>query len=76
LEHWNYKGEKSWFAPISNQAVAFDRADPYMEQLHHLCRVVRCEEAPLIAAADGMQTLRATLAVHQAAQTGQMVVLD
>jgi predicted dehydrogenase len=76
LEHWSYRGEKSWFAPISNQAVSFDRADPYMEQLHHLCRVVRGEEAPLITAADGMQTLRATMAVHAAAQTGQVVVLE
>jgi predicted dehydrogenase len=75
LEHWNYNGTKSWFAPISREAVAFDRGDPYMEQLHHLCRVVRREEAPLITAADGMQTLRATLAVHKAAQTGQMVAL-
>jgi hypothetical protein len=30
----------------------------------------------LITAADGMQTLRATMAVHKAAQTGQMVVLE
>ena len=76
LDHWSYKGARSWFAPISHESVAFDRGDPYMEQLHHLCRVVRREEAPLITAADGMQTLRATLAVHQAAQTGQSVVLD
>lgn len=76
LEHWSYKGTKSWFAPISHETVAFDRADPYMEQLHHLCRVVRHEEAPLITAADGMQTLRATLAVHQAARTGQVVALE
>jgi predicted dehydrogenase len=76
LEHWNYKGEKSWFAPISREAIVLDRADPYREQLHHLCRVVRREEAPLITAADGMQTLRATMAVHTAAQTGQTVVLE
>jgi predicted dehydrogenase len=76
LEHWSYKGAKSWFAPISREAVALDQADPYMEQLNHLCRVVHREEAPLITAADGMQTLRATMAVHKAAQTGQMVVLE
>jgi predicted dehydrogenase len=76
LEHWSYKGAKSWFAPISRDAVALDKADPYMEQLNHLCRVVHREEAPLITAADGMQTLRATMAVHKAAQTGQLVVLE
>ena len=76
LEHWSYHATKGWFSPISRTLAAFDRGDPYMEQLHHLCRVARREEVPLITAADGMQTLRATLAVHKAAQSGQMVDLD
>jgi predicted dehydrogenase len=76
LEHWSYRGTKSWFSPIARDALAFEAADPYLEQINHLCRVARGEEAPLITAADGMQTLRATLAVHKAAQTGQMVALN
>jgi hypothetical protein len=39
-------------------------------------RLARREEAPLITATDGMQTLRATMAVHQAASSGQTVVLE
>ncbi|GGF04269.1 oxidoreductase [Aliidongia dinghuensis] len=76
LEHWRYDGTKSWFTPITRETVAFTRGDPYMEQLHHLCRVVRNEDAPLIPAADGMLTLRATMAVHEAARTQRMVALD
>ena len=45
LEFWSYKGEKSWFAPISREQIAFERGDPYVEQLKNLCRVARGEEA-------------------------------
>jgi len=38
--------------------------------------VVRGSEAPLITARDGMLTLRATMAVHKAAKTGQIVRPD
>ena len=75
LERWRYRDAKSWFRPIAHETLSFERADPYTEQLHHLCRVARREEMPLIGAADGASTLRATLAVHKAAQTGQTVVL-
>jgi predicted dehydrogenase len=76
LDYWSYKGPKSWFQPITHETIAFDRSDPYMEQLYHLCQVMRNEAAPLISAADGMGTLRATMAVHEAARTGRMVTLD
>ncbi len=75
-EFWSYKGAKSWFAPISREQLAVERADPFTERLRHLCRVARGEETPLISAADGTQTLRATLAVREAARTGQAVAVE
>jgi predicted dehydrogenase len=75
LGFWSYKGEKSWYAPLSRDQVAFERGDPYVGQLRNLCRVARGEEQPLVSAADGTQTLRATLAVHEAARTGQTVTV-
>jgi predicted dehydrogenase len=76
LEYWAYRNEKSWFAPISREQVPLERADPYTAQILHLCRVARGEEQPLISAADGLQTVRATLAVHDAARNGQTVVIN
>jgi predicted dehydrogenase len=75
LEFWSYKGEKSWYAPLSRDQVAFERGDPYVGQLRNLCKVARGEEQPLVSAADGTQTLRATLAVHEAARTGRTVTV-
>ena len=76
LEHWRYSGEKSWFAPISRAEIAHERGDPYLEQLLHLRRVVRDGEPPLITPADGTRTLRATLAVAEAAASGGTVWLS
>ena len=76
LEFWSYKGVKSWYAPITREQLAVEQADPYTEQLRHLCGVARGEEAPLISAADGTQTLRATLAVKEAARTARTVAVE
>jgi hypothetical protein len=56
--------------------VSTERGDPYSAQLDHLARVVRHEEAPLITVRDGALTLRATMAVHKAAKSGQIVRPD
>jgi predicted dehydrogenase len=76
LDHWHYASGKSWFAPITRDSVKFERGDPYRAQLDHLARVVRGEDTPLITARDGALTLRATMAVHKAAETGQIVRPD
>lgn len=76
LDHWHYASGKSWYAPITRDSVTVERGDPYRAQLAHLARVVRGEERPLITARDGALTLRATMAVHKAARTGQIVRPD
>ncbi|MFA6265068.1 MAG: Gfo/Idh/MocA family oxidoreductase [Pseudolabrys sp.] len=75
LEHWEYRGEQSWFAPISTTQVGITPMSPYVAQLNHFCRAARGEEEPLVSADDGARTLRVTLAVHHAARTGQTVVI-
>jgi len=76
LEHWSYRGRKGWFEPISRDPLEREAGEPYSAQLAHFCRVARREERPLIDAADGALTLRATNAVHEAARSGQMVTLE
>lgn len=68
-----YEGEGSWWEPFSEGVVAVDRADPLARQLEHFCSVIRGETEPLVTACEGVQTLRATLAIHEAAQTGGVV---
>ena len=75
LELWRYDGEKSWMQPLVKQKLDVTSEDPLTRQLRHFCRVIRGEEAPKITGADAAQTLAVTLAVHEAARSGQAVAL-
>jgi predicted dehydrogenase len=74
LQHWHYRaGERHWHRELTREHVPLHRRDPYAEQLRHLRAVVEGREPPLCSAADGLATLAATLAVLQAAATGDAV---
>ena len=75
LEHWSYRAAKSWVLPISREAIAVERTDPFLEQLHHFYRVIRDGEAPLVTPAEAARTLTATLAVREAGRTGRTMTL-
>jgi predicted dehydrogenase len=76
LELWRYAGEKGWSAPLSCELLQVAPEDPQVLQLRHFCRVIRGDEAPLVTGADATRTLAATLAIRDAARTGQRVDLD
>lgn len=75
LEFWRYKGAKGWYDPISMDPALCEKGSPYQRQLDHFARVIQGEEKPIIDASDAMRTLRATLAVQDAATTGRTVTL-
>jgi len=75
LEYWRYDGPKGWHCPLSASLMAHDGDNPYDAQIAHFCRVARGEEAPLVSAEDATRTLRATLAVREAAETGRLINL-
>lgn len=70
-----YAGERSWWEPFQEDVVEVERADPLARQLEHFRAVIRSEAAPLVSGRDGLQTLRVTLAIHEAARTGRPVDL-
>ena len=49
------------------------RDDPLKQQLEHFGAVIRGEAQPLVSARDGLQNLRITEAIVEAAKTGQVV---
>ena len=75
LELWNYRGDRSWHAELTQEKTFVHKADPYTRQLEHFAAVIAGQETPLCSALDGLRTLQATLAVAQAAQSGQAVCL-
>ncbi len=73
LSLWHYTGERHWHQPITREQTTALKADPYTRQLQHFAAVISGEEVPLCSALDGLRTLEATLAVLEAARTGQSV---
>jgi predicted dehydrogenase len=75
LEFWSYQGERSWHAELTQEKTFVHKQDPYTMQLEHFGAVIAGTETPLCSALDGLRTLQATLAVSDAAASGQAVTL-
>jgi predicted dehydrogenase len=77
LDYYNYSGvvEPGWRSDLSAEVLTAESADTYLRQIEQFARVIRREEAPLVSGLDGTRTLQATLAVKEAAATGQTIIL-
>ena len=65
----------SWWKPFEVGSVGLVREDPLSRQIAHFVAVVRGEAQPLVTARDGLENLRVTEAISQAAESGQVVEL-
>jgi predicted dehydrogenase len=65
--------DRSWWKPFESGVVGMVRDDPLKHQMEHFGAVVRGEAQPLVTARDGLENLRITEAIAQAARTGQIV---
>ena len=74
LKLWRHEGD-GWHTPLATERCVVAEEDPLMLQMRHFCAVIRCETKPLLDGRGGLSTLRATLAVKEAAETGDMVRL-
>lgn len=75
LQTFRFRGARGWHEPLTQERTPLHRRDPYVEQLRHLRAVAEGREAPVCSALDGLRTLEATLAVHEAAGSGGTVQL-
>ena len=73
LRRYGSAGERSWWKPFDTQVLGVDDVDPLARQLAHFCAVIRGEIAPLVSVRDGLQNLRITEAIGEAAATGRLV---
>ena len=70
---WQYRGARGWHDELSHEATRVHAADPYTRQLEHFAAVIAGQAKPLCSALDGLRTLAATLAVHEAAVGGRTI---
>ncbi len=64
-----------WRGAIESERFDHPPEDAFIAQCRHFCRVIRGEAQPLVSAEDGLESLRATLAVLQSADRGVRVEL-
>ena len=67
--------DRSWWKPFEVGTVGMVRDDPLKHQIEHFGAMVRGEAEPLVSARDGLQNLRVTEAIADAARTGRVVRL-
>jgi len=65
--------DRSWWKPFEVSVAEMTRDDPLARQIEHFGRVVRGEVEPIVNARDGLQNLRITEAIAEAARTGKIV---
>ncbi|OGB43726.1 MAG: oxidoreductase, partial [Burkholderiales bacterium RIFOXYC2_FULL_59_8] len=67
--------DRSWWKAFEVGVVGMVRDDPLKHQLEHFGAVIRGEAEPLVSAFDGLQNLRVTEAIADAAKSGQTIHL-
>ncbi len=73
LRHYIRNEDRSWFKPFTTRTVSLERRDPLALQIEHFAAVIRGEQAPLVTCRDGLQNLRVTDAIVEAARSGRVV---
>lgn len=74
-DFWHYEGEPHWFKPLALTSARLPEEDPLVNQIRNFCEVILGKAEPVASGAEGLATLRATLAVKRAAETGEIVRL-
>lgn len=77
LEFWHHGADGDWWSALhAKRCIAPDaESDPLVRQMRHFCDVARGLAAPVLDVRGGAETLRATLAVLQAAERCAVVKL-
>jgi len=73
LRYYRKKEDRSWWKPFTTETLAFERADPLARQIEHFGALIRGEAKALVSGRDGLQNLRVTDAIVEAAKTGRVV---
>lgn len=73
LRLWSHAGAPNWNTPVLAREFMPAPLNPYDSQLDHFRDLIRGKAASIQTAEDGLKTLVATLAVSEAAATGQRI---
>jgi len=75
LKYYKKKEDRSWWKPFATETIRLERADPLARQIEHFGALIRGEAKALVSGRDGLQNLRVTDAIVEAAKTGKVVTV-
>ena len=73
LKTYARREDRSWWKPFQASVADVDHASPLERQIDHFCDVIDGQSQPLVTARDGLQNLRVTEAIVEAARSGGTV---
>lgn len=73
LAYYERDEDRSWFKPFATRRFDILRTDPLANQIAHFAEVIRGNAQPIVTARDGLQNLRVTDAISEAARSGSIV---
>jgi predicted dehydrogenase len=73
VRYYARQEDRSWFKPFASRTETVERDDPLARQIEHFAAVIRGEADPLVTCRDGLQNLRVTDAIAEAARTGRVI---
>jgi predicted dehydrogenase len=68
-----FRSRRSWYEPLDESTLDIARTDPLANQITQFAAVIRGTAKPVVSGRDGLNTLRVTKAVAEAARTRQVV---
>jgi predicted dehydrogenase len=76
MTHWKYEGENGWTHPLSSNRIDVKPVIPMKEQLRHFCDIIQNGAQPRCSGRDGIETLKAAIAIGESARSGTPVTLE
>ena len=75
LKLWSSDAKPEWRTPLKARELVGAMEDAFINQINHFDQVIQGRAEPRISAQDATDTLRATLAVYEAAKSGRRIDL-
>ncbi len=73
LQQYPSEADRSWHKALPTRVIELEAVDPLQRQIAQFVDVIRGRAKPLVGARDGLQNLRVTDAIVEAAKTGRVV---
>ncbi len=68
-----FKGEQSWWEPLTPSTESVERSDPLAGQVKHFADVILGDAEPICSGRDGLKTMQVVDAVIESARSGRPV---